>query len=706
MKAFFTTILSICALTVLAQTQRPELALMARSYPDKVVLRYFPTAPALLTRAANAGFVVEKAVFKPGIALEKLAYAPVKGSPFKRWGDDAWNTALRNASQNDTASTRIIGFAMTLTDPAVKAASGDVLADGLKTLMEERNQQDMKFAMALIAANRSRVAAEGLALSVTDADVKSGTTYVYRVRIADSQAGDKNSIAYVKVSCTAFNSRYLVNNKAVKVVEGDKRITLSFPQSKEYYAFNVERSDDGGLNFKKITLTPAFKLNPRGATTITDYGFVDSNLTNYKTYRYRLLVSTPFGDDLPLAEFQGTPRDRTPPPAPFLKSATNTKPKQVELLWETDGAGDLKGFNIKRSNSFKGKYTTISQTILPKTARTYIDGGFDPDGNNYYMIEAIDTAGNTSTSFPTLATIIDSIPPAMPVIASATIDTLGKVLIKIKPNTERDFIGYQLLKANAADHDFSVVAETYMDTLGKKRFTLRDSTTLNSLTSHIYYKVIAFDSHYNQSLPSKIIELKRRDTIPPVSPLITGFAATDSTVSISFANSPSDDAVSNILLRRLNGKPRFDTVFVNRNRAINSFIDKKVNGGDEYEYAMMAKDESGLKSKITRSIMVSIPVNKRLPKPQLSGIYSADNKKITLSFIVDDKVKGRKLKIALYKRSDGAAPWTVYKLIVFEAGKSFIDDADGTGSKYYAARLLDENSNSSNFSNELQINIR
>lgn len=676
---------------------------MARGYPDHVVLRYFPTSPVLLNKANNAGYIIEKAIFKAGTPVEKLSYTPLKGSPFKRWTDDEWEKGLQSIDKNDTSATRLAGFAMTLSDPNVETAAGDVLAGGLKSLKEERDNQDMKFAMALIAANRNQLAAEGLALRITDNDVKTGITYIYRVRINDAAENTKNGTAYIKVLCAPFNPKYLTDNKAVKVNEGDENISFTFPGSKEYYAFSVERSDDGEA-YKKISGTPALKLTPHGYKGKTDYGFVDSNLVNYKKYHYRVLVSTPFADELLLAEFVAMPRDKTPPPAPFLKSATNIKPEQVELLWEAKEVSDLKGFIVKRSNAFTGNYIPVSKTMLPKASRNYIDEGFDPTGNNYYVVEAIDTAGNVSRSFPAYATLTDSIPPAMPVIASAKIDTAGKILIKIKPNTEKDFMGYQLLKANAPDHDFSVVTETFRDTLGRTTFTLRDSTTLNTLTKKIYYKVIAFDTHYNQSTPSKVIELTKRDTIPPVSPLITNFAVTDSTVVIEFANSSSEDAVSNILLRRETGKPKFDTIFVNADKQLTRFIDKKLIGGKEYEYAMVAKDDGGLLSKVSTSIILKTRIS-RIPPPVIQGSYNAQTKKIALTFLVDEKLKDGKLKIEVYKRTDKNAGWTAYKLIDFAKGTPFLDDANGAQqSVYYIVRLVDKNKNNSNFSNELELN--
>ena len=705
---FFILQLSLISTYCLAQSpdSKMHMALMARGYPDNVVLRYFPTTPQLLNKANITGYIIERAVYKPGIASENLVYTPVKGSPFKRWSDDQWEKAFSAVDKSDSVNTKLAGFAMTLSDANVKTGSEDVLAGGLKSLKEERDNQDMKFGLALIAANRSKLAAEGLALRITDNAVTPGAIYVYRVRINDPAENTKTGIAYLKVQCGAFNAKYLANNKAVKVTEGDEKISFTFPESKDYYAFNVERSDDGGATYKKITGEPTLKLTPHGYTGKTDYGFIDSNLVNYKKYRYRLLVSTPFADDLPLAEFVAMPRDKTPPPSPFLRSATHIKPKQVELLWETKEVPDLKGFTIKRSNAIKGKYMLISKAPLPKAARNYIDESFDATGNNYYIVEAIDTAGNISNSFSAYVTLIDSIPPAMPVIAFAKIDTAGKILIKVKPNIEKDFIGYQLLKANAADHEFSVVTETFRDSLGRSMFTLKDSTTLNTLTKKIYYKVIAFDSHYNQSVPSKVIELKKRDTIPPVSPLITNFAVTDSTVVVTFVNSGSEDAVSNFLLRREVGKVKYDTVFNNKNRQVTRFIDKKIIGGREYEYTMTAKDDGGLSSKINKRIILKTILNTRIPAPTIQGSYNAQTKKISLSFVVDDKLKNRKLKIEIYKRADKNAVWIAYKMIDFVNGKAFLDDTEsGQQSMYYTVRLADENKNNSNFSNELEVKL-
>lgn len=710
-KIFF--IISFLSIGFISKSQtdtaaKPAIAIVARSYNDHIVLRYFATSPALFNKANSLGYLIERAVYKENIPFEKLIFTAIKGSPFKHWTETQWESAFNKSDKNDSNNNKLAGFAMALSDSNAAKTKGDVLENGLQSLKEERDNQDMKFAYALIAANRSKMAAEGLALRVSDYDVTVGIEYVYRVRINDVSKNDKLDYGYVRIKCQSFNEKYLINNKTVSVVEGDEKISFSFPESKEYYAFNVERSDDGGVTYKKLTSSPSLKLRAHGYTGKSDYGYADSSLINYKKYYYRVFASTAFADDLLLSEFMAMPRDKTPPPSPFLKSATHIKPKQVELIWEMNAkdAPDLKGFNVKRSDKINGKYNLISKNILPKTTRNYIDESFDVDGTNYYVVEATDTAGNISQSLAAYVTLIDSTPPAIPIISSAIIDSVGKIIIKVKPNTEKDFMGYQVLKANSKEHDFSVIEETFKDSLGHTTFTIYDSTTLNTLTKNIYYELIAFDYHFNQSKASKIIELKKRDTIPPVSPVITDFSITDTSVIIHFANSSSEDAVQNILLRKEVGKEKFDSVFYNSNNSVAEFNDTKIISGKTYQYAMIAKDDGGLLSKLSNTIQLKTLLNTKIPTPVLTGTYDDKAKKVFLVFEIDKKLDSKKIKIEIYKRADKKSKWVNINTVDADKNKNYSDElSDGQKTMLYIIRLTDDKNNISNFSKELLIQL-
>jgi len=688
-----------------AQT-KPEIVVHARSYTDRIILRYIPTNPILFDQANKSGYIIERANFVQGITFEKLTYAPIKSSPVRRWNDDQWKKGVMDEASRDSTAANLTVLAMAYSDSDSTQIGEDVLKGGLKSLKEHRDRANLRYGFSLIAANRSKVAAEGLAVSAMDQDVSAGQTYVYRVHINKPVINPQTEMAYVKVTCENFNPGYLRNDKSVSLTEGDGLVSFSFPESSEYYAFTAERSDNNGQDYRKIIKAPVVNFKPRGYSGKSEFAYRDTSLINYKKYTYRIMVSTMFADELLLSEFVAMPRDKTPPPAPFLKSATHIKPKQVELHWEITGkpANDLKGFNVKRGSQENGTYNLISREIISKTTFNYIDEGFDPESSNYYIVEAVDTAGNSSRSFPAYVTLIDTIPPVIPVISSAKIDSLGKITIKIKPNTEKDFMGYQLQKANSREHEFSVIRETFKDSLGRSTFILLDSTTLNTLTKNIYYKVIAFDTHFNQSAPSAIITLTKKDTIPPVSPLITRFAVNDSSVILTFANSSSEDAVQNIILRREKGKVKFDTIFSNGNIQLTKYIDKQIVGGRQYEYAMIARDDGGLVSKISKSIFLKTLLNNRLPTPGLEGSYDAKTKLISLSVIVDKKLENQKIKVEIYKRGDQKSVWIVYKVVDYERNKPFLDEQpDIQKEMNYAVRLIDANRNSSNFSKELRL---
>jgi hypothetical protein len=689
-----------------SQSNQP-LSISARSYTDRIVLRYLPSSPILFNQGNKFGYRIEKADYVKGLTNEKLNFKALSGSPFKRWSNEQWEQTILQEKRRDTLTAKYIGLAMVFSDPTSENGN-DVLKEGLKSLKEQKSNADFKYGYALIAANKNKLAAEGLALSITDIDVKAGQTYVYRIAINQQAINQSIDWVYINVTCNNFNENYLQNDKLVKIKELDQAITFSFPEADEYYGFNVERSDDNGNTYRPISKIAGLNIRPTGFVGSLDFAYSDTALTNYKKYHYRIKVATYFADELLLAHFIAVPKDKTPPPSPFLKTATHIKPKQVQLIWEMKpkGSEDLKGFAIKRGVKEDGKFNLISKTLLPNNATSYIDETFDPDGSNYYIVEAIDTAGNSSSSFPAYVTLTDSIPPASPVIASAKIDSLGKIIIKLKPNIEKDFMGYQLQKANAKEHDFSVVAETFKDSLGRATFTLKDSTTLNTLTKKIYYKVIAFDTHFNQSVPSSIIELKKRDTIPPVSPLIKDFMINDTSVVIFYANSSSEDVVKNYVLRRETGKTRFDTLFVNANNLVSKFTDLKIVGGKQYEYAMIAKDDSGMYSKVSRSIQLKTLLNNKIPTPEVMAIYSTESKKIDFSFKVDERSKNKKLMIELYRRADQQSPWKVYKSFPYVKDQHIVEPTSNDQRVfYYVMRLIDENNNSSNFSNELAIKM-
>jgi hypothetical protein len=705
-KLIFLLILIIGSHSMFAQAvDGPPIVITARSYEDRIVLRYFATTPQLFKVANQSGYIIEKAMAVSNQSKEQLTYTPIKNSPYKRWNEDQWTAGFKQKTIADSNETNLAGLAMGLTEGNAFMATGDMLSDNLKSLNEIRNKVGNNFSFTIMASLQSKLAAEGLGLWAEDKEVQVGKNYWYRIRVNQTSV-NKNDWVYIAVQCKPFSQLYLKNDTLVKVVPGDQTIQFSFPESLDYFAYFIYRKDAATKPYKKLTPTPSIQLTPIDFEGTGRYGYVDSGLINYQRYQYKITVITPFADELVLGEFTAMPKDLTPPPAPNLTTAKHMAPKEIMLQWNMLAKlpTDFKGFNIGRSNNDNDGFKKINTQLLPANVNTFKDTKFTTDQSLYYIVEAVDTAGNSSYSFPLMVALVDSTPPAAPVIQSAIIDSVGKITIRFKPNTEKDFLGYQLMKANAADHDFSIVYQSFNDSTDEKVFVLYDSTTLNTLTKKIYYKAIAFDSHFNQSVDSKIIEVKRPDTIPPIAPMIVDYRISDTAIQLTYVPSESEDVVTQYLFRKEISANKVDTLMVSPDLTKSSFSDNSFNSGKQYEYTMIAKDDAGLFSKLSPPIVIMSPKQTRLPKPVVTATYSKDKNEISLSFSVNTFLDENNTSVIIYAKNNLEASWNKLEIVPYKKNTSHIVKPQSDNKElFFSIVLVDKQGRSSVFSEPLKL---
>lgn len=702
----FLLILIVSSNSLFAQAvEAPPIVITARSYEDRIVLRYFATTPQLFKVANQAGYIIEKAIAVSNQSKEQLAYTPIKNSPYKRWNEDQWAAGFKQKTIADSNETNLAGLAMGLTEGNAFMATGDMLSDNLKSLNEVRSKVGNNFSFTIMASLQSKLAAEGLGLWAEDKEVQVGKKYWYRIRVNNAST-NLNEWVYIAVECKPFNQLYLKNDTIVKVVPGDQTIQFSFPESLDYFAYFIYRKDGPTKPFKKLTTTPSVQLTPIDFEGTGRYGYLDSGLINYQRYQYKITVITPFADELVLGEFSAMPKDLTPPPSPNLSSAKHITPKEIQLQWNISAKlpTDFKGFNIGRSNNDKDGFKKINSQLLAANVNTFKDTKFTTDESIYYIVEAVDTAGNSSYSFPLMVALVDSTPPAAPIIQSAIIDSVGKITISFKPNMEKDFLGYQLMKANAADHDFSIVFQSFNDSTDEKVFVLYDSTTLNTLTKKIYYKAIAFDSHFNQSNASKIIEVKRPDTIPPIAPMIVDYRITDTAIQLTYIPSESEDVITQYLFRKDISANKVDTLMVSTDLTTSIFPDKLFNSGKQYEYTMIAKDDAGLFSKLSPPIVIMSPKQARLPKPVVSGVYLKDKREIALSFSASSNFDENNTSVIIYAKNSLESSWNKLEMVPYKKNaKHIVNPQSDNKEIYFSIVLIDKQGRSSVFSETLKL---
>ncbi len=80
----------------------------------------------------------------------------------------------------------------------------------------------------------------------------------------------------------------------------------------------------------------------------------------------------------------------SPPGTPVVNSSTNS----ISLDWPNNGEGDLLGYDVYRATVSGGPYTKINASVVGVSA--YTDSTVTMGITYYYVVKALDTAGNTS----------------------------------------------------------------------------------------------------------------------------------------------------------------------------------------------------------------------------------------------------------------------------------------------------------------------
>ncbi len=567
---------------------KSSIATIGRYTANGIELRWIPDNKTILRLGFSNSYTIERS--DPGTGkIENIA--TVKTS------DKAtWESLI--TSEKDTATKSNLEVAMEFLfagrDPTEKGFSLDA---GIAELNEQKGKEDMIYALFVLTAIKDGKVAEALGIRFIDKTAITGKTYSYRITLNARSTIYKIEDGAVTVKAAPDGNKY---KNEVLVFRGDKQLSFAWTVNPELAGYFVERAAEGETLFKPLNMAAFYDSKGPGFDGPTNGSFEDDSLTNYKWYRYRFYGNTAFGEKVLFAEVKGMPKDLTPPNAPILIQPKHIKPKEVLVAWDIHGnISDLKGFIVSRSDKDTGNFQILHKTLLSDKTRSFTDTSFSTGETNYYLVYALDTAGNISASYPGYVALVDSTPPAQPEIVSAVIDSLGVVTIRVKQGSEKDLKGYRLFKANSAEHELSVIQEAFKkdktDTFLFKTFFI-DTVTLNSLTPKIFYRVKALDYNYNQSKYSELVAITKPDTIPPIKPVFTSVVVKENQVELNFAPSESADVKEQVVYRKMDAGKEEWTILSTINKVQKQFIDTTVKTGITYYYSIRAKDESNLYS--------------------------------------------------------------------------------------------------------------
>lgn len=593
MKKLITYIMLLIVSTIIAQNQTAKDSVFVNLIGRKVAktnslqFRFFLPNQSVLKQYVKNGAVLER-VSNPN----SNTFTVVKNlKPLANGDIDALMTTANNKDKEELAIAK--GFLNELQKENGVTLSEEEL---LKNIVEAKENNEFKHALVLLQILQNKKVAKAFGVDFTVVNINKNDTY--RVRILG-----ENSL-YTVISNSFKLGMYKTDQKpTIETTIGDTELSFSWKKPNlSTGAVEVERKLANG-DFKLLTKNPEYNIANADVST-----FRDNNLKNYTKYTYRFYTYNIFGDRDLIGEVTAMPKDLTPPKKPLIQMPKHNKPNEVTVSWSMNEpvANDLKGFIVLRGKENQGKYQLIHKKILHKSVRKYIDKSFKKDGSNYYIVQAIDTANNISTSLPAYVTLVDSIPPAKPKFISAKMDSLGIVTINIEKGKEKDLMGYRLFRSNANYHEFSAIQENFRekDTVLKPVQTIfKDTVTLNSLTPYVYYRAKALDFNHNQSPYSEIIKVKRLDTIPPITPVFKNVTVTGKGVQLLFALSNEEDVVQHELYRKQQKDAVWQTIKTFSKRD-STFTDNSVKKGVFYQYTIRSKDDSNLYSKYAIPVTV------------------------------------------------------------------------------------------------------
>ena len=607
-----------------------------------IELRYFPQKRVVLNTGFREGFVIERAVGDSDEFTEIARLLP--------FTEAQWDAIM---DQAEGESYDLLDLARGYLDIAQTEKGGTFdFETGIQDMRSQRADEDFEHAVFMLTAARDAAVAEALAMSFTDTDVTPGESYTYRVMTVADPPVYNLVPAPFSITAEADDTAY---ENEVFFYEGDTWINFFWVEDERLSLYTVERKDPGSDEFRLITSAPQLQLRGAGFDAFEHGSFRDEDLENYQAYTYRFYGQNLFGERILFAEVEAMPRDRTPPEPPRILTLEHHKPREVLLEWEMNDppAPDLMGVVVARSHQVEGEYRIIHPELLPETTRSLIDTTFVEGQPNYYVIQAVDTAFNVSSSLPVAVTLIDTIPPVQPVFLSGEVDSSGVVTLIVEKNEEPDLMGYRLFRSNDPDHEFSVIFEGFVDDDSLRHeipVVFSDTITLNSLTPEVYYKVRALDFNFNQSEFSDVLAIARPDTIPPITPVFKRVVTGPDVVELEFAPSGSRDVALQTLYRKTSMLEPWllrDTLSVGQT----AFSDTLVTQGTMYYYSLRAVDVSGNWSDYAHPVSAR-PYDSgvRPPVENLQAMLDEENGMIRLTW--NYQLNGDDVFFVIYRQDD------------------------------------------------------
>lgn len=602
--AFLLACLALFAQVAQGQRQTGTVHTLARAYAsDSIRVRWAPSDPITWELGKKYGYVLERYTvsingqFNDSPTRDKriLTASPLKPLPL-----DDWEQSVLNNPMAAIAAQAYYGESF-----EIEQSQGVMIQ-----IIQKSREQEARHGFSLYAADISWQVAMLSGLAYTDKDVKANEKYLYRVYVAlpeTSKMAIDTGFYYVG----NVDYRPLPDIQDIQVKFSDRKAEVSWARpvfQDEYIGYYVERAENEGpfIRINEQPFTQSLDTAGNSAPRIQMY---DSLAQNFVRYTYRVVGQSSFGEEGPPSDTVSGFGFTSLPVSPEITGYLPAPHKGLIIQWEypKEFESVIKGFIIWRAEKYEGPYQNLSSEGIGVSLRSFYDS--TASYSNYYKVEVLGRyeAGKESTVY--FAQLVDSIAPHAPQGLSATVDSSGRVQLHWQPNTDTDIYGYKVYRANYAQDEYSLRHSAILtDTL------FSDTVNVRSLTSKVYYKVLALDQRFNASELSEAYALALPDFIPPVPPVFKKSKISGHGVELHWVPSSSKDVAVHALYRKAKNEQGFTLMAIYENGiSLGYSEDQEVEPGQAYAYVLIAKDAAGNESAPSTILSVQVPLPKEMP---------------------------------------------------------------------------------------------
>jgi len=226
--------------------------------------------------------------------------------------------------------------------------------------------------------------------SYTDTSVTNGTAYYYVVSALDA-AGESVNSAQASATPEAPGVPPAAPTN-LTATAGNAVVTLTWTASSGATAYNVKRATTSGGPYTQLAAP-------------TSTGYTDSSVTNGTAYYYVVSALDAAGESANSAQASATPEAPSVPPAAPTNLTATAGNAQVSLTWSASSGAT--SYHVKRSTINGGPYTQIAAP----TSTSYTDTSLTNGTTYYYVVSALDSAGESANSAQVSALPVAPTPP-------------------------------------------------------------------------------------------------------------------------------------------------------------------------------------------------------------------------------------------------------------------------------------------------------